>query len=314
MLAGLRTLRDLSRQSRDMFEDLERDGFDCGYRRSGVINVCRTRREFERLKADVELLQHEGFEPRLLDAAEARRLEPSLLPEIQGGAYWTEDGHCSPGLFVAEVARRAEQRGAQLHLGTRVLGFQLSNDGSIDAVLTTGGALRPRSVVLAAGSWSAGLARLAGTRLPVQAGKGYHVQLADGAPQLERPVIFQESVFAATPIGSALRLAGTMEFVGTDLRLSVTRAARLLSEARLYLAGLDTPGAYTVWCGLRPCTPDGLPILGWSTRVPNLLLATGHAMLGLTLAPITGRIVADLIRAGSIDVPIGPLSPARYRA
>ena len=156
---------------------------------------------------------------------------------------------------------------------------------------------------------------MAGIRIPLEAGKGYHVQLHDGAPQLRMPpLIFQESVFAASPMGDTLRLAGTMEFVGLDPGLDEARALRLLDKARSYLDGLDGAGRRDTWCGLRPCTPDSLPIVGQSGRVPNLLFATGHAMLGITLAPATGRALADLALDGRCELPIEPLSPIRYRA
>jgi D-amino-acid dehydrogenase len=121
-------------------------------------------------------------------------------------------------------------------------------------------------------------------------------------------------VFAATPLDAGLRLAGTMEFVGMNEQLAERRALRLLQEARAYLTGLDAAGGFDTWCGMRPFTPDNLPIVGLSTRVPNLLLATGHSMLGITLAPITGQAVADIIVDGSSALPLAPLSPARYRA
>jgi D-amino-acid dehydrogenase len=215
---------------------------------------------------------------------------------------------------VAELAGAAERRGARFRLATRVTGFGRDGDGAIAAVETTAGTIRPRTVVLAAGSWTLPLARLAGTSIPLEPGKGYHVHLPEGAPQLRMPLIFQESVFAATPMNGALRLAGTMEFVGFDSAGAERKAPRLLEHARSYIDGLDSPGRFETWSGLRPCTPDSLPIVGRSGRVPNLLFATGHAMLGLTLAPVTGQAVADLVVDGRSELPLGPLSPARYRA
>ena len=315
MIAGLRGLRDLARASRDLFEDLAAAGLSFGYRRDGVMNVCATVRSWEALQQDAELLRREGFEPEVMDAEAARTIEPSLRADIAGAVRWAEDAHCEPGLFVAELARAARERGARFEFGARVTGFERSQDGSITAVRMNGRILRPKTVVLSAGSWTAPLARLAGTRIPLEAAKGYHVELAPGAaPRLQVPLIFQESVFAATPMGGGLRLAGTMEFVGLDPRLSEHRARRLLHEASSYLNGLDDPGDFTTWCGLRPCTPDSLPIVGWSVRVPNLLLATGHAMLGITLAPVTGRIIGELVRQTSSELAAHALAPSRYRA
>jgi D-amino-acid dehydrogenase len=314
MIAGLRALRDLTRASRDLFEDLTRDGMDVGYRRNGLMNVCTTAAAFDELRADADLLRREGFEPEVLGPEEACRREPCLHPSVAGAVFWPEDAHCDPGRYVAETAHAAERLGAQMKVGIRVTGFDRGPDASIATVHTNVETYRPRTVVLAAGAWTPWVARLAGIRIPIEAAKGYHVQLRNGGPTLRFPLIFQESVFAATPLEMGLRLAGTMEFVGMNQQLAQRRALRLLEEARGYLAGLDAPSQHATWCGLRPFTPDNLPIVGTSTRVPNLLLAAGHSMLGITLAPVTGRAVADLVVYGSSGLPLEPLSPARYRA
>lgn len=314
MLAGLRALRDLTRASRDLFEDLTRDGMDLGYRRDGLMNVCTTAAAFEELRADAELLRSEGFEPQVLGPEDACRREPCLHPNVAGAVFWSEDAHCDPGRYVAESARAAEQLGARMRVGIRVTGFDRDADGRIAAVQTNEETYRPRTVVLATGAWTPWVARLAGIRVPIEAAKGYHVQLRNGGPTLRSPLIFQESVFAATPLDIGLRLAGTMEFVGMNQQLAQQRALRLLKDARAYLAGLDAPAQTATWCGLRPFTPDNLPIVGISTRAPNLLLAAGHSMLGITLAPVTARAIADLLVDGTSVLPLEPLSPARYGA
>ena len=312
MLAGLRVLRDLSRASRDRFEELVREGLDFGYRRDGLMNVAATPAGFEELVADARLLEREGFEPEILDAAEARAREPLLRDDIAGAVYWAEDAHCDPARYVAEAARAAEDAGVGFELGVRVSALERGRAG-IERVTTNRGDFRAATVVLAAGSWTAGLARTAGTRIPLEAGRGYHVHAPCG-PRLQMPLIFHEHVFAATPLTDGLRLAGTMDFVGLDLRFEEARAQRLAVDAQRYLQGLDSLAGTSTWCGLRPCTPDSLPIVGRSGRVSNLVFATGHAMLGLTLAPVTGVAVAELATGATPSVPIEPLSPRRYGA
>lgn len=314
MLAGLRALRDLTRASRDLFEDFTRDGMDLGYRRDGLMNVCTTAAAFEELRADAQLLRSEGFEPQVLGPEDACRREPRLHPNVAGAVFWSEDAHCDPGRYVAESARAAERLGARMQVGIRVTGFDRGADGSIAAVQTNEETYRPRTVVLATGAWTPWVARLAGIRVPIEAAKGYHVQLRNDGPTLRSPLIFQESVFAATPLDMGLRLAGTMEFVGMNQQLAQQRALRLLKDARAYLAGLDAPTQTATWCGLRPFTPDNLPIVGISTHAPNLLLAAGHSMLGITLAPVTARAIADLLVDGTSVLPLEALSPARYGA
>jgi len=313
MLRGVRALRDLSRSSRDLVEELSRDGLELGYEHAGLMNVCRGEAAFEELLKDVELLKSEGFEPEVLDSAGARQREPMLRDDIAGAVFWGEDGHCDPGLLVAGLHAAAERAGARFELETRVTGLDRGADGSISAVRTDSRVFRPRTVVLAAGASTTRLARLVGASLPVEPGKGYHAQMAAGSAQLRMPLIFQESVFAATPMGDRLRLAGTMEFVGWDMRPQRERALRLLSEARGYLHGLDQPDDQVeTWFGMRPCTPDTLPVIGFSGKTAGLIYATGHGMLGITLAAATGLGVAQLAldRRSSLD--LEPFSARRY--
>jgi D-amino-acid dehydrogenase len=315
MMSGLRALRDLARASRDLFEDLVRDGLDFGYRRDGVMNVCSSQRAYEALCEDAELLRTEGFDPEVLGPREARKMVPMLRDDVAGAVYWEEDAHCDPARFVRELSVAAETEGARFHADTTVVSFELGIGGAITHVHSTSGDYRPTTVVLAAGAWTAPLARAVGTRIPMEAGKGYHAHFRDVAGQrLNMPLIFQESVFAATPIGEDIRLAGTMEFVGLDLTLRAKKTARLVVEANTYLERVAPGSAYESWCGLRPCTPDSLPIVGISTRVPNLIFATGHAMLGLTLAPVTGQAIADLVMDGGTALPIESLAPRRFGA
>jgi D-amino-acid dehydrogenase len=314
MVRGVRTLRDLARASQGLVEELVREsGADFGYTRSGVMNVCRTESAFEALQRDAALLADEGFDPAILTADEARSIEPCLSPSIAGAVLWREDAHCDPRSFTEALATLAEAAGVRIETGTRVVGFARRNR-QLGEVQTTSGSLTPGAVVLAAGAWTPHLARLAGTRVLMQPGKGYHVHLLDRFPPVATPMIFQESVFAATPMAGQLRLAGTMEFVGLDLELREEAALRLLTEARMYLDGLEETASFDTWCGLRPCTPDSLPLVGRSSRLDNLYLATGHAMLGLTLASATGQVIADLIVDGRSSLPVEPLAPARYGA
>lgn len=315
MLSGLRALRDLTRASRDLFEDFVRDGLEFGYRRDGVMNVCSSQGAYEALCEDAELLRIEGFEPEVLGPREAQQKVAILRDDVAGAVYWSEDAHCDPARFVEALARAAETEGVSFHGDTTVVGFDAGAEGAIDCVRTTSGDYRPGTVVLAAGAWTARLARQVGARIPLEPGKGYHAHFRDVAGQrLTMPLIFQESVFAATPMGDDIRLAGTMEFVGLDLTLHERKSARLVAEASTYLDGVATGGGYESWCGLRPCTPDSLPIVGVSTRVPNLIFGTGHAMLGLTLAPVTGQAIADIVMDGETALPVGSLAPKRFGA
>ena len=308
---GLRTLRDLSRASRDLFEELTASGLNLGYRRSGLMNVAWTENGLRTLEADARLLESEGFAPEVLTMSEARAKEPILREEIAGAVFWSEDGYCEPTLYVASVRQAAQDLGAEFIFGDAVVALERGADGLVSGVRTSSRTLRAHNVVIAAGAWSTRCASWAGDRLLLEPGTGYHVQLGEDHPLLAIPLLCHEHAFAATPLASGTRLAGMVEFNGPDRTGSPDRAVRLLDTGRRYLNGLGEGATGSTWVGHRPCTPDSLPILGASPRCKNLVYATGHGMLGITLAPITGLAISEIVTGASSSIDISATSPSR---
>lgn len=295
---GLRALRDQGRASIEIYGELARRSPAMALRRVGVMNVCSSAAGFESLVDDAELLGREGFRPRLLVGDAASKLEPAVRPDIAGAVLWEEDAGVVPEGAIAALAEAATGAGARLELGAAVSGFRRDGEGAITAVLTGERSIPARTVLLAAGAATAGIARRLGARVPLQPGKGHHLHFAEWRVRPRRPLIFHEHAMAATAMGAGLRLTGGMDFVGADLEISPRRIDDIVRLSQNYLRGGPTAAdlaAGTGWCGLRPCSPDGLPIVGWMKSAPNALVATGHGMLGLTLGPATGRDVANLV-------------------
>jgi D-amino-acid dehydrogenase len=239
-------------------------------------------------------------------------MEPNVLPAVVGGVYFPGDAHVDPGEFTVQVARLAERRGARVLPSTEVLDFETAGR-RITAVATTRGTLHAEQVVLAAGAWSAGLARQLGVRLPIEAAKGYSITVPrpEGAPA--RPLLLSEAKVAVTPLGERLRLAGTLELAGLDLSINRRRVEAVRRAPERYLRCQTGGEPLEIWRGLRPCTPDGLPLLGRPRAWENLVVATGHAMKGICLGPVTGRLVAGLLGGGEPDFDLAPLHPDRFR-
>ena len=186
-------------------------------------------------------------------------------------------------------------------------------NGRVARVRTTRGDFTADQVVLAAGAWSPLLARGAGLRLPIQAAKGYSITVRRPAGFPDIPVILDEAKVAVTPIGEWLRFAGTLELAGLDMRINPTRVEAIKQGVRRYLqVNPDAEPLVELWRGLRPCTPDGYPIIGRAPRVSNLIIAAGHCMLGMTQGPGTGKIVADLVVGRDPSVDITPFAPSRF--
>ena len=241
----------------------------------------------------------------MLGPDEVRRLEPALTGELAGGIFHPEEAHCDPRGFVDAVGRAAAEVGAEIRTGVEVRRLRPG------LVVETGeGELRPRAVVLAAGVWSSRLARPVGLFLPLEGGKGYHVDLETGPNDPKVPLFMQEARTIATPLRDRLRLSGTLELAGLDLTISERRVGAIRRAFRRVLGDDSGRRIIETWAGLRPCTPDGLPVIG---RVDGVVVATGHAMKGLSLAPVTAKLVGELVAGESPSYDLAPFSPRRFR-
>lgn len=305
-----RVIRELSELSLGLHSELAAAGLAFGFERRGLLTVYRTEAGLEEGRKEASAQAALG--PQVLDRAGVRELVPAVIGEPAGGIFYAGDAHCDPIRFVEAVGHAAVESGVRISPRTEVLSL-LRTGSRIEGVRTTGGEVRAATTVLAAGAWSTSLARGVGLFLPVEGGKGYHVDfdLAPGDPGL--PVAFAESRVIATPLPGRLRLAGTLELAGLDESVSPRRVEAIVRAGRAGIAGLEGRRAVGVWRGLRPCAPDGLPIVGPAPGLSGLVLATGHAMMGLTLAPITGRLVAELVSGRPASYELGPLRPDRFQ-
>jgi D-amino-acid dehydrogenase len=304
-------IRDLSLASLKLYRELANlKSFDFGFHQDGLLIVFRTEEGYRDGIREARVLAQAGLKNEVLDAEAARRLEPNIVPEVCGAVLYRDDAHATPSLFVSGLAAIAERDGARIHEATEVLGFK-RNGRRIVAVETTKGTFAPDVIVLAAGASTPQLAAQLNLRIPIQAAKGYSVTYE--RPDFPRmPLVLAEAKVAVTPMGNWLRFAGTLELAGLDFSVNRRRVEAIRAAARHYIDGTEDLNLVEIWRGLRPCTPDGLPIVGWSEQFENLLFAAGHAMLGLSLGPITGKLVSQLAVGQEPSVDVRPLAPARF--
>jgi D-amino-acid dehydrogenase len=307
-------LRSLGTQGIKAFDELHGSGeLDGGYRHNGILTLYLAQAKFAAASADAEAL-HTSFavQSEVYDGAAVRERVPAALPEVVGGILHAEDAHADACAFTRELARLAAQQGATVLTATEALGFRLAGR-RVAAVTTTRGTLAADTVVLAAGVWSAGLARPLGLRLPLQPAKGYSVTLKRpaGVPA-ELPLYLPEGHVCVTPYGEHLRLAGTLELSGLNHRVLHNRLQAIRAGAGRFLEGTVSGEPVQIWRGLRPMTPDGLPIVGRARRLENLVLATGHNMNGLMYGPITGRLVAEIVAGRAPSLDLHPLRLERF--
>lgn len=312
MRRAIPTLKTLGRMSSALYEQLAAlDGFDFGYERKGVLMAYRTQRGLAGGAHEARLVQEYGGPADILDSAQTRQLEPALKEGVVGGVYFPADTHLRPADFVRGLAALIEKSGVCLQTQTEVLGFETGN-GQITTVRTTRGDFHPQQIILATGAWSPAVARELKLKVPIQAAKGYSLTLQRPVVCPTTPLLLGEAKVAVTPMGDELRLAGTLEMAGFDLSVNRRRVEAIKRAAREYLHGLDTIEPLETWRGLRPCTPDGLPLLGRSSAFSNLILAAGHAMLGMSLGPITGQLIAQIVCGEKPEIDLQPLRPERF--
>jgi D-amino-acid dehydrogenase len=310
--AGTDVLRELSLSSLELHEKLAADGLDTGLSARGALNIYETERAFEAGKAEAGALAPAGVESRVLSAEEARELEPALSDRVVGGVFYPDEAQCDPERFLTAVADAAVAEGALIRLRAEVFGLQ-TNGSRVEVVETALGDVKPRELVVANGAWTAQLSRAAGQPIPIQGGKGYHVDLERSDSDPSVPVYMQEARCIATPFDDRLRLSGTLQLTGLDMRLDRIRAMATLEAGGRTLRGISRSRMTEVWRGIRPCAPDGLPVIGRPARIQNIVFATGHAMKGLHLAPATASLVADLLTGREPMLDLEPFSPDRFR-
>lgn len=302
----------LQRASLEEFRRLVADlALDCGFAQRGGLALFFRQEEWKAALAEAEALRQYGMSVEALDAAEVRDRVPFVRPEVVGGVMYPEDAHLIPDRFVRELARRAEEQGACIMTETEVVALEVQ-DRRVCWVVTTRDVLEPEQVVLAAGALSPALVRPLGLHLPIQPAKGYSITVRRPAGVPELPLHLAESKVVVTPMGEHLRFAGTLELAGVDRSINLRRVRAIQHAVRRYLNLDPEADLVELWRGLRPLTPDSLPILGRWPQVENLILATGHGMLGVSLGPITGKLAAQLAAGAPPEMDIAPLSPTRF--
>jgi D-amino-acid dehydrogenase len=307
-------LRDLSLASRDCFEALAAlPGNDFGLVTKGLLMLCQTQHSWEEEAKAAELARELGLPAEVLDARQTAALDPHVRMNIAGSVYFPKDCHLSPNRFMDGLTRQLGGLKVNFSWDTEVTGWRVNRD-RIEAVHTTKGDFTADEYVLCGGSWSPETARGLRLDLPMQAGKGYSLTLSQPRQLPQLCAIFTEARVAVTPMGSSLRVGGTMEISGLNQEINPVRVQGIIKSVPKYYPDfkLEDFDGIKPWCGLRPCSPDGLPYVGRPARYQNLVLATGHAMMGLSLGPITGKLVAEILSADKPSLNIGLLNPDRF--
>jgi D-amino-acid dehydrogenase len=312
MKKSVEVLTEISKFSLEFYAALaKRNTNSFGFDQKGLLMVSATDEGLAAAKLEMNLMAERGIEGRFLTREEVLALEPALKPLIKGGVYFPTEAHGEPLAIVQAIVKEFEAMGGQLSPNTEAFDFTFEN-GKIKYVHTTHGVFAPKEVVLALGNWSPGFAKRLGVRVPILGGKGYSMIIEDFEKKPKLPIMILERKIAVTPRADSVRIAGTLELVNQDFEITPRRLNAIRRGAAEYLHLAEDPVVREIWRGLRPCTPDGVPMIGRSKKWGNLVYCTGHQMLGLQSAPGSAKVCADLMLGRTTFVDTKPFDPARY--
>lgn len=307
-------LLDLLLDSSQLFDDLSRiGGMQFDLIRKGIVMLYATERGKRGCEHEYDLAAQYGLEAHLLDQHQLHELDPAIEFRARGGLHVPADAHLVPAKLVKNLADHLGSSGVRLVRDCEVKKIQAS-DRQIACVETNRGDFPADEFVLSGGAWSPHLVRSLGVTMHLQAGKGYSITFSNPHVKPTRPYILTERRVAVTPFSDSLRFAGTMELAGINAEINQPRVEAILDAIPVYFNNIARPSSSSgeVWCGMRPVTPDGLPYVGRFLQYANLIAATGHAMLGISLATVTGKLVAELVAGEKPSHDLTLLNPNRY--
>ena len=314
MLAAGRGVQPLLESSLELYRELiAREALDCEWRTEGLLYVYKDKHAMEEYAATDRLLTEEFHLPaRRMDGDEAVAFEPALKRGLAGGWYYENDGHLRPDKLMASLRKKLESRGTTVIENAEVTGFRRRGERAT-AVVTKTGDYEGDCFVVAAGAWTPFLGEELGCRPPIQPGKGYSLTMRRPERCPARPLIFPETRVAVTPFDSGYRLGSTMEFAGYDESIKQSRLELLKRGAEPYLVEPYRKPIDEEWYGWRPMTYDGLPIIDRAPALDeNVWIAAGHNMLGISMAPATGRLIAELIAGVKPFIDTAPYRATRF--
>jgi D-amino-acid dehydrogenase len=310
--AGLRAMLALGARSVQQFIELADRGVEFEVHRRGLVIAARTAAGVREAFELVEMAERAGYGGtcEVHSGASLRRLEPALADDVVGGVHAREEIHVRPESVVAGLHAALELRGVEVRRGVRVLGVERDARGW--SAGTPAGPVRADRVVVAAGMWTREVLRGLGVAVPLQPGKGYSVTAAGTGPTPRHAIKLLEANIACTPFADGLRISGMFELAPGSAAVRERALRKVRRSARRYLPGWQPSETGARLAGFRPSTPDSLPIIGPVPGANGVFAASGHGMLGLTLAPATGRALAALITTGTAPVDLAPFDVGRF--
>jgi D-amino-acid dehydrogenase len=308
-------LRDISVLSKDLYLQFEKDtAIEFGLTDKGILMLFKSPKVEEEELYLVEKATNLGLDAQYLTPAECRKLQPDIELDILGAVHYHCDAHMYPNKLMAGLVKYLEAEGVRIHRHAEVI--NINHDSyKITSIITKDKEFTGDAYLIAGGALSPGIAKLAGLNVPLMPGKGYSFMVHQPVKPMAIPSILCEARVAVTPMNGSIRFGGTMEIGKINNKINMNRVKGIVESVPKYFPdfNLPVPDQKEIWFGFRPCSPDGLPYIGISEKYKNMAIATGHAMIGLALAPATGKLIADAFNGEKALVDTSLFEPGRYQ-
>jgi len=307
-------LLEISLLSKALYEKLAlQPGFDFGLVEKGILMFYKTDKAAEEEAHLAEKGRELGLDMAVLNAAECHALQPELQLDVLGAVHYRCDAHLYPNHLIAALVKHLEASGVKIVRNHEVTRIETSGD-QISRVFTGNQEWVADNYIIAGGSWSPSIAKLVGLDVPVMPGKGYSFMVKEPQQRMQIPALLCEARVAITPMNGSIRYGGTMELDKINSRVNMQRVKGIVESVPQYFPDLypALPAEKDVWFGFRPSSPDGLPYIGRSGKYDNLLIATGHGMMGLSLGLATGLLISQTAQNSTTEIDITAFSPDRF--
>ena len=311
---GAPYLRDLSLLGSELYDELAKQpGFDFALEHKGVMVYYKTEKAAEEEAHLAATARSLGLDAEVLSKDQVQSLEPETELDILGAVHYHCDAHLYPVKLMEQLIQSIKNNGGEIKTNAAVTAIEIVHE-KVNKIHTEKENFEGDLFIVSGGSWLTDLCKMAGIHIPLMPGKGYSITKKNPEKKLNIPAILCEARVAITPMNGYMRYGGTMEIAAVNREINLNRVQGIVESVTKYIPGikLELPDKKDIWYGFRPCSADGLPYIGFSKKIKNMIIAGGHSMMGLGLGTSTGKVVADLANGCTPSVKIDAFDPERF--
>ncbi len=309
-------LRDYNELSKELYRNLAKElGDQVDFQERGLMILAKTQQALAEERMVASLAQKIGILTEELNLSAIQRKNPDTEVDVLGGVWYPGDAQVYSNQFMILLVNYLKKAGVKFKINSQVIDLNVHHGKVTNIKLASGENIQTNQVVMAAGAWSKVLLNRIGIKILLQDGRGYSITIPNAHSRPTIPSILSEAKVAMTPMGDDLRITGTLEISNLSTKINSKRVQGFLEAVPEYFPSIvpnPLPPREQIWTGYRPCSPDGIPYMGGSSKYSNLVVATGHAMMGMSLGPASGKLVAELIDGKETSIPVKQMHPERF--